>query len=187
MGERDLSGLGESLVSPDESSTDDSENGEVDDETVKAGSPDTSTASSETSNPPSSSPTVSDSSNPSTSPEHSQGRDTQCQETTRDGTQCDHDALPNSPYCKKHQPDKFGHQRGDFKRKQWTLLPDVADRLFADSVTANSLYINVQKEIGEEFQKKSIENKMGEFLVSREEEFIEYVSQEYDTQSTTTN
>jgi len=185
MGERDLSGLGESLVSPDKPDKGDTKNEEVDDDTVKAGSADTTTASSETTNSSSSSPTASDSGSPSASTEYSQGRDTQCQETTRDGTQCDHDALPNSPYCKKHQPDKFGHQRGDFKRKQWTLLPAVADRLFADSVTANSLYINVQKEIGEEFQKKSIENKMGEFLVSREEEFIEYVSQEYDTQSTT--
>lgn len=180
MGERDLSGLSESLVSPDEPEASDN----TDEEANTDPEASTSTGSTTTSGDD-----IGSSSNSAASPAHSEssepsgsnmGASTQCQETTRGGTQCDHDALPNSRYCKKHQPDKFGHQRGDFKRKQWTLLPEVANKLFNDSVTADSLYVNVQKEVGEEFQKKSIENKMGEFLISREEEFIEYVSREYN-------
>lgn len=104
----------------------------------------------------------------------------QCQETTRDGTQCDHDAQLDSLYCKKHQPNNFGYRPGDFERKQWNLLPEVLDELFDDSVTSDSLFIAVQRETNKSFQKKSIENLMGEFLLENREEFIEFVSREFD-------
>jgi hypothetical protein len=185
MGERDLAGLGDSLTNPGE-----------DDDTEQPAESEAETSQEETSAEPVSQTDdqpdeePSSDSETSTSTETQQSTDqstdakedsrpSQCQEITRDGTQCDHDAQPGSSYCKKHQPDKFGNRPGEFQRKQWNLLPEVIDGLFDDSVTADSLYIDVQKEVGESFQKKSIENKMGEFLLEHREEFIEYVSREH--------
>ncbi|KZX46306.1 hypothetical protein [Haloarcula sp. K1] len=185
MGERDLAGLGDSLANPDEDDDDEakqSTESDADDKQEEQSAEsisgtdeqpkeeifdDTESTSTQTQQPADQSTALDGNSTSS------------CQEITRDGTQCDHDAQPGSSYCKKHQPDKFGNRPGEFQRKQWNLLPEVIDGLFADSVTADSVYIDVQKEVGESFQKKSIENKMGEFLLEHREEFIDFVSSEY--------
>lgn len=187
MGERDLAGLGDSLSNPDDDDGDEvdqSTEGELE-ESQGESATEPATQTDEQSGEKSSgdttmstSPQMEESAGQSTSTT-GDSRPSQCQEITRDGTQCDHDAQPGSSYCKKHQPDKFGNRPGEFQRKQWNLLPEVVDGLFADSVTADSLYIDVQKQVGESFQKKSIENKMGEFLLEHRDEFIEFVSREY--------
>jgi hypothetical protein len=187
MGERDLAGLGDSLSNPDDDDGDEvdqSTEGELEESQGESAiEPATQTDEQSGEKPSgdtttSASPQMEGSAGQSTSTT-GDSRSSQCQEITRDGTQCDHDAQPGSSYCKKHQPDKFGNRPGEFQRKQWNLLPEVVDGLFADSVTADSLYIDVQKQVGESFQKKSIENKMGEFLLEHRDEFIEFVSREY--------
>lgn len=187
MVERDLAGLGDSLANPGEDDDDEAEQpteSEVEAPQEETSAESTSETDEQSKTEPSNDTTTSASTQTQQSTVQSTDSDegsrpSQCQEITRDGTQCDHDAQPGSSYCKKHQPDKFGNRTGEFQRKQWNLLPEVIDGLFADSVTADSLYIDVQKEVGESFQKKSIENKMGEFLLEHREEFIEFVSREY--------
>ena len=190
MGERDLAGLGDSLASPGEDDDDEAEQptesepeepreetmtepaSQTEEQSEKEVSGDTTTSTS----------TQTQQSTDQSTGANEDSRPSQCQEITRDGTQCDHDAQTGSSYCKKHQPDKFGNRPGEFQRKQWNLLPEVVDGLFADSVMSESLYIDVQKEVGESFQKKSIENKMGEFLLEHRDEFIDFVSREYSEQ-----
>lgn len=187
MGERDLARLGDSLANPDDEDDEEaeqpteSETEEPQEETITEPATQTDDRPDEgaSRDTATSTQTQTQQSENESSGANENSRPSQCQEITRDGTQCDHDAQPGSSYCKKHQPDKFGNRPGEFQRKQWNLLPDVVDGLFADSVTSDSLYIDVQKEVGESFQKKSIENKMGEFLLERQEEFIEFVSREY--------
>ena len=102
-----------------------------------------------------------------------------CQAITRDGTQCDHKARPDSQYCKKHQPNEFGELPGEFKRKQWNLSPDVLDALFDDAVTSDSVYLDMQRELGVEIPKKSFENTAGEFLLEFREELIDFATDKY--------
>lgn len=185
MGERDLAGLGDSLANPDDEDDEEAEQStesepeESQEQTTTEPATQTDDRSDEGASRDTATSTQTRQSENESSGVNENSRPSQCQEITRDGTQCDHDAQPGSSYCKKHQPDKFGNRPGEFQRKQWNLLPDVVDGLFADSVTSDSLYIDVQKEVGESFQKKSIENKMGEFLLEHQEEFIEFVSREY--------
>lgn len=184
MGERDLAGLGDTLANPDEDDEETeqptgSEPEELQEETITESATRTDEQADKRVSQDTGTSTQTQQSENESSGANENSRPSQCQEITRDGTQCDHDAQPDSSYCKKHQPDKFGNRPGEFQRKQWNLLPDVVDGLFADSVTSDSLYIDVQKEVGESFQKKSIENKMGEFLLEHQEEFIEFVSREY--------
>ena len=186
MGERDLAGLGDSLASPGEDDDDEAEQPmeSESEEPQEATTTEPATQTDEQSDEEATRDTTSTSTQRQQSTGQSTGvnensRPSQCQEVTRDGTQCDHDAQSGSSYCKKHQPDKFGNRPNEFQRKQWNLHPEVLDSLFADSVTSESLYIDVQKEVGESFQKKSIENKMGEFLLEHREEFIDFVSREY--------
>lgn len=185
MGEREIDGLGDSLTQPGE----EEEEEETDDVSEEPESEMVSTESTQPEQDPDSGGQGTGTSTPSSeSSTHNESigvedrSPSQCQETTRHGTQCQHDAQPNSRFCQKHQPDKFGHRPSDFERKQWNLLPEVVDALFDDSVTADSLYIATQKQVGVSFQKKSIENKMGEFLLEHREEFIDFVEDEYQSQ-----
>lgn len=169
MGERKLDGLGDTLRNPGEDEPDQPDETETSGAKSDSGEVDSASDSGGTSGEEADAESgFTEESTPA-----------QCQETTRAGTQCDHDAQDGSRYCKKHQPDKFGNQPKDFERKQWSLLPEVMAGLFDDSVTADSLYIDVQKELGESFQKKSVENKMGEFLIEHREEFIDFIDEEY--------
>ncbi|UHQ98187.1 hypothetical protein HYG81_18990 (plasmid) [Natrinema zhouii] len=183
MGERNLSGLGESLANPDHEEPEEeeeqlSDNSSPPEQEVETEATDSNTQSA-TAESGVDNEKVDDS---SSSPEKQTAGASRCQEITRGGTQCDHEAQVGSNYCKKHQPDKFGNRPRDFQRKQWNLLPEVIKGLFEDSVTADSLYIDVQKELNMNFQKKTVENKMGEFLLEHRDEFIEFMKREYGAQ-----
>jgi hypothetical protein len=192
MGERDMTGLGESLASPDDDESTDEESPEEPDgesdspETVSE--PDPQETGENDSNSGSSTAPGTDSpsgasesatNQPSSSESESPG---QCQEITRRGEQCPYDAVENTQYCQRHQPDQFGYHASDYNRKQWNLLPAVQEELFSDSVTVDSLYQDVQKELGVEFEKKTIENKMGEFVLEQREAFVAFVKEEYEQQ-----
>jgi hypothetical protein len=182
MGEREIDGLGESLTSPGEEDQkeQDDVSEEAESEMASADStPQTDHGSGSGRKATGASTADSGSSGLNESVNVEDSSPSQCQETTRNDTQCTHDAQPNSRFCQKHQPDKFGYKPADYERKQWHLRPEVAEALFDDSVTADSLYIATQKQIGVSFQKKSIENMMGEFLREHREEFIDYVEAEY--------
>ncbi|MFC6764574.1 hypothetical protein [Natrinema soli] len=182
MGERDLAGLSDSLANPGQTEPDEDEDSAESEQQLMQ-SEETSAVEDSGSVQSESSQEQIDATGDAGSAGAPQSSDpSRCQEITREGTQCDHEAQPGSKYCKKHQPDKFGNRSGQFQRKQWNLLPEVSEALFEDSVTSDSLYIDVQKELGENFQKKSVENKMGEFLLANQAEFIEFMAQEFDTQ-----
>lgn len=104
--------------------------------------------------------------------------DGDCRGLTRSGDPCENNAMEDSQYCDKHQPNKHGELTWKFERKQWYIDPEIRSEIFDDERNSGSLYDNAQNNVGS-LSQKSFQNSAAEFLLENSDEFQEFLADKY--------